>query len=133
MLEFMASVPAMAMAGGGASMAGGSGGGAHAKFQVDPDQAEQLAKDLKAAMQDLERIAKQVEPLTNLPSPGKDMYSGLVTAKIREVAGDSPGGYLKTNREAREALAETVKNIQDALKVYRKTEANAHTAMRSKG
>jgi len=135
MLEFMAVTPVVATAKKGVGVAGAfaraqaSAGSTGTKFSVDPDQAEQLIKDLKAAMQDLERIAKQVEPLTSLPSPGKDIYSGMAASRIREIAGDNPGGYLKANRDAREALAETIKNIDDALKVYRDTEAKAKTSM----
>jgi hypothetical protein len=129
MLEFMALAPvstAAAVALAGARAAGGATG---TKFSVDPDQAEQLAKDLTAARDRLEDLAEQVRPLTEIPSPGKDMYSGMATAKIRDIAGDNPGGYLKANREARDALTSTIKNIEDALRVYRETESNAKTAM----
>jgi hypothetical protein len=136
MLEFMAVTPVVATAKKGVGVAAAlakahaPAGSTGTKFSVDPEQAEQLVKDLEAAVKELRDIAEQVRPLTDLPSPGKDWYSGVAASKIREIAGDNPGGYLKANSEAREALAKTILNIQDALKVYRETEANAQTAMR---
>lgn len=123
-LEFMARTPTAA---GAAAQAAGS---SLTKFTVDPDEAENFIKGLVKARDELEILYDQAVKLVNVNSPGKDIYSGFATAKIRQVGGDEEGGYRWSNLKGQEALSETIENIQKALDKYRETDGNATDAFK---
>ena len=125
-IEFMASTPVMSQDLGN-KIGGGIGdllGTTQTKFSVDLDQAQKLIDGLTEAKEQLEKLYNTAGDILNVNSPGKDIYSGFAAIGMRNAVGDNEGGYRWANKLAREALDATILSIQDALKVYRETEAN---------
>lgn len=127
-IEFMAKTPVMSAGQAVGDMAmktmSQMVGTTQTKFSVDPAEAEKLIKGLLEARRELTRLYDDAADIVNINSPGKDIYSGFATMAVRKAAGDEAGGYRWANLEAQKALDETIKNIEDALKVYRETEGN---------
>jgi hypothetical protein len=129
-IEFMARTPIMsagkavgAAAGDMAFKAAQMVGTTQTKFSVEPAEARKLITGLEDARRELERLYNEAVGAMNVNSPGKDIYSGFATMSVRKAAGDEEGGYRWANLEAQNALTETIKNIEDALKVYQETDA----------
>jgi hypothetical protein len=135
-IEFMARTPIMAAQAAGAAAgdmafkAAQMVGTTQTKFSIDPAQAQNLIKGLEDARNELEQLYADAMDIVNVNSPGKDIYSGFATMAVRQAGGDSEGGYRWANKMAREALTESIKNIQDALKVYEETEGNTTTTFK---
>ncbi|GLZ32142.1 hypothetical protein Lesp02_43300 [Lentzea sp. NBRC 105346] len=125
-IEFMASTPVMGQAVGDVVGSGISSlvGTSQTKFSIDPAEAQKLIDGLNKAKEELLKLYDDAMDIANVNSPGKDLYSGFATIAIRQAAGEQEGGYRWANRQARDALDQTILSIQDALKVYRETEAN---------
>lgn len=129
-IEFMAKTPIMSAVGDAAGAVGSAAmkaaqmvGTSQTKFSVDPAEAEKLIKGLLDARKELDQLYNDAADIAFVNSPGKDIYSGFATMAVRKAAGDEQGGYRWANLEAQKALDETIKNIEDALKVYKETEA----------
>ncbi|TWP52458.1 hypothetical protein FKR81_08990 [Lentzea tibetensis] len=129
-IEFMASTPIMSAVGDAAGAAGAAAmkaaqmvGTTQTKFSIDPAEASKLIKGLEDARRELERLHDEAMDVANVNSPGKDIYSGFATMAVRKATGAEEGGYCWANVKAQEALNETIKNIQDALNVYKETES----------
>ncbi|MCP2164982.1 hypothetical protein [Goodfellowiella coeruleoviolacea] len=125
-VNFVAQTPVMG-AGGALS------GVASTNFSVAPDEAERLMNGLLAARDRLEELYNEAGPITEIPSPGKDPYSGYATLATRDTAGDKEGGYRWANKLARDSLQTTIENIDAALKQYRQTEEANQQAFSSGG
>jgi hypothetical protein len=101
-------------------------------FSVDPDQAQKLIDDLKLALEQLIEAKKPADRIASVPSPAEDTYSVQATTAIRTMAGQDPGGYGWANLKAREALENTIENIQKALDEYKSTDSGAGEALKPK-
>jgi hypothetical protein len=134
MLMFDAIVPVAtvgaAVGAAAGNVAAGAGGAGTTRFSVDPDQAQNMIKGLKDAVDKLIDLKEKSRILQQTGAPGPDPYSGLATLKMRETAGDNPGGYGWANEAAQKALLKTIENIEKALADYRSTDDAAKNAVK---
>ncbi|PRY42697.1 hypothetical protein [Umezawaea tangerina] len=115
----------------GAGLGASSGPGSTA-MQVDLDEAPKLIQGLKDAIEKLQEAYEGSDKLRNITSPGKDPYSGIATAAIKDSAGDQNGGYGWANKEAQKALQKTIENIEKSVANYSETDTAAHDSMTTK-
>lgn len=127
---FDALVPVVgAAAGAAAGVVAGAGGGV-VRFSVDPDQAHKMIEGLKKAIERLMELETESGQIQTAGAPGPDPFSGYATLAMRKTAGTESGGYRWANREAQKALELTIKNIEQQLANYQKTDEAAQSAMK---
>lgn len=102
-------------------------------FSVDPEQAQKLIDGLIEARDKLQVLLNQSYAISNLSSPGKDPYSGFATLAIQRAGGTEPGGYGWANKEAFEALNNTIDNIQASLENYKNQDQATADAFQGEG
>lgn len=119
-----------AVAGAAAGVTAGAGGGGVVKFSVDPDQAHKMIEGLKKAIERLMELETESGQIQTAGAPGPDPFSGYATLAMRKTAGTEAGGYRWANREAQKALEWTIKNIEQQLANYQKTDEAAQSAMK---
>ncbi|GGU42646.1 hypothetical protein [Lentzea flava] len=134
MLMFDAIVPVAtvgaAVGAAAGNVAAGAGGAGTTRFSVDPDQAQNMIKGLKDAVEKLQELRKHGDLLTQAGAPGPDPYSGMATLAMRKTAGTEAGGYSWANDKAVAALEKTIENIEKALAEYRGTDEAAKNAVK---
>ncbi|MBP2334076.1 hypothetical protein JOF41_000254 [Saccharothrix coeruleofusca] len=106
---------------------------ARTRFTVAPDQAQKLIVGLEEALRHLIAARRSADEINRVGSPGKDVYSGMATISLQQVAGQNEGGYLWANLKAKEALEKTIENVRNALEEYQRTESAATDAFKPKG
>ncbi|GAB2860460.1 hypothetical protein [Lentzea nigeriaca] len=134
MLMFDAIVPVAtvgaAVGAAAGNVAAGAGGAGTTRFSVDPDQAQNMIKGLKDAVEKLVELKEKSRQLQQSGAPGPDPYSGWSTLAMRQAAGDNAGGYGWANEAAQDALLKTIENIEKALAEYRGTDEAAKNAVK---
>ncbi|GDY33740.1 PE domain-containing protein [Gandjariella thermophila] len=97
-------------------------------FMVSRDGVQTLIKGLQDAYDKLQELYDQSYSLREVGPPGGDPYSGQAANTIKHVAGDDPGGYGWANKQAQQALKNTIANLQASASGYQ----NAEDANRQK-
>jgi hypothetical protein len=91
-------------------------------FMVARDGVQNLIKGLEDALFKLQDLYDQSYDLQQVGPPGGDPYSDQAVAKIRQAAGEDAGGYGWANKQAQQALKNTISNLRANASGYQGTE-----------